>query len=121
MLNLRYRLLARVADEYAAEGFTAVAQDNIYGDHVRLWLDMVETRPVHLVVLRPSVDVVAQRHEERRLRSGKVAYRGGYTPHHNDLDIATIPRDLGLWLDTSAQTPGETVDEIITRASDAAI
>ncbi|MGV9805543.1 hypothetical protein [Micromonospora chersina] len=35
-----------------------------------------------------------------------------------DLDAefrAGTPR-IGLWLDTSAQTPGETVDEILARA-----
>src|SRR6476646_2797261 len=38
LLDLRYRLSATVADEYAAANFTTVVQDNIYGDDVTRWL-----------------------------------------------------------------------------------
>jgi energy-coupling factor transporter ATP-binding protein EcfA2 len=120
LLDLRYRLSAQVADEYAAAGFTAVVQDNIYGADVETWLGLVVTRPLHLVVLRPSVAVVEQRHEERRRRVGKVAYRGGYTAIRNDCDLAATPR-LGLWLDTSLQTPQETVAEILDRRAEAVV
>jgi hypothetical protein len=61
LLNLRYRLSAMVADEYLREGFTAVVQDNIYGQDVLTWLRAVKARPRHLVVLRPSVEVVRER------------------------------------------------------------
>jgi chloramphenicol 3-O-phosphotransferase len=116
LLELRYRLSALVADEYAAAGFTAVVQDNIYGVDVVDWLDRIRSRPLHLVVLRPSVEVVHQRHEQRRNALGKVAYRAGYTPELNDRDLATTPRELGLWLDTSGQSADETVDEIVSRS-----
>lgn len=121
-LELRYRLAATVADEYADEGFTCVVQDNIYGADVRAWFARLRTQPRHLVVLRPSVDVVTQRHDERRARTGKVAYSSSYTPARNDADIATIPEALGgLWLDTSTQTPDETVDEILARRDEAVV
>src|SRR4051812_35703557 len=77
LLDLRYRLSATVADEYAAAGFTTVVQDNIYGIDVEQWLDRVVARPTHLVVLRPRVDVVAARDLERQRVLGKVAYRDG--------------------------------------------
>ena len=48
-LDLRYRLSAMVADEYATAGFTAVVQDNIYGEDVATWLERVRSRPRHLV------------------------------------------------------------------------
>ena len=108
LLELRYRLSARVAGEYAAAGFTTVVQDNIYGDDVVSWLGSIHQRPLHLVVLRPSVSTVAARHEDRRRASGKIAYRGGFTPADNDADLATTPTHLGLWLDTSEQTANET-------------
>ena len=113
LLDLRYRLSAVVADEYAAAGFTTVVQDNIYGTDVVAWLGSIQARPLHLVVLRPSVATVSARHEHRRRETGKVAYRGGYTAADNDADLAKTPTDLGLWLDTSAQTPEETVREIL--------
>ena len=121
LLDLRYGLSAKVADEYASAGFTAVVQDNIYGADVERWIGSVSARPVHLVVLRPSVEVVTQRHDERRRLSGKNAYRGGYTPADNDSDLATTPRQLGLWLDTSDQTPEETVREIVSRSAEAVV
>ena len=121
LLDLRYRLSAVVADEYAAAGFTTVVQDNVYGVDVEAWLDRVAARPRHLVVLRPAVTVVEQRDEDRRRRTGKVAYRGGFTPAVNDEHVAATRRDLGLWLDTSHQTPEQTVDEIMVRADEAMV
>jgi hypothetical protein len=121
LLTLRYRLSALVADEYAAAGFTAVAQDNIYGTDVATWLASISVRPVRLVVLRPSVAIVAERDAERHDRIGKVAYRGEFTPALNDRAVGTIPRDVGLWLDTSAHTPDETVREILARADEAIV
>lgn len=120
-LDLRYRLSALVADEYATAGFTTVVQDNIYGADVERWLDQVRARPLRLVVLRPSVAVVQQRDADRRERTGKVAYRDGFTPAVNDEHVATTPSEVGLWLDTSAQSAQETVDQIVGRAAEAQV
>ncbi len=121
LLDLRYRLSSLVADEYAAAGFTAVVQDNVYGPDVEAWLGRIAARPRHLVVLRPAVAVVEQRDEERRRRTGKVAYRGGFTPAVNDEHVATTRADLGLWLDTSDQTPEQTVAQVLARADEALV
>jgi predicted kinase len=120
LLDLRYRLSSTVASEYARAGFTTVVQDNIYGDDVVAWLERI-TGPTHLVVLRPRVEVVEQRDAERQRTLGKVAYRGGFTPAINDQHVASTPRSLGLWLDTSDQTPDQTVDEIVRRAPEARV
>jgi chloramphenicol 3-O-phosphotransferase len=121
LLELRYRLSAMVTDEYAAAGFVAIAQDNIYGTDVVRWLDRVRSRPRHLVVLRPSVDALEARHEHRRESRGKVAYGPTYTPTSNDLDVSTTPSHLGLWLDTSDWSPTETVDQIVERSNEAVV
>jgi chloramphenicol 3-O-phosphotransferase len=121
LLDLRYRLSAIVADEYAAAGFTTVVQDNIYGSDVEAWIARVSTRPVHLVVLRPSVEVLGQRHEERRRATGKAAYRAGFSAADNDRDLATTPQKLGLWLDSSTQSVEETVNEIVARSAEALV
>ena len=81
----------------------------------------VHARPLHLVVLRPAVAVVEQRDQDRRQRLGKVAYRGGFTPAINDGHVATTRSDLGLWLDTSAQTARQTVDEVLARVGEARV
>ena len=121
LLDLRYRLSAMAAEEYAAAGFTCVVQDNIYGEDVVRWLESVAARPLFLVVLRPSVEVVAARDAARRKATGKVAYRGAFTAADNDAHVATTPRELGLWLDTSSQSPEETLTEILRRQSEARV
>lgn len=121
LLDLRYRLSAVAADHYAGAGFTTVVQDNIYGDDVVRWIDSIRSEPVHLVVLRPSIEVIEQRHEQRRQDSGKVAYSDAYSPRHNDGDLATTPRHLGLWLDTSTQEPVETVETVLAGAAEAVV
>lgn len=121
LLDLRYRLSALVADEYASAGFTTVVQDNIYGIDVERWLDSINAGPTHLVVLRPRVDVVEARDAHRQRTLGKVAYRFGFTPAINDKHVAGMRRDLGLWLDTSEHSPDETVNEILARADEALV
>lgn len=117
LLNLRYRLSAGVAVEYASAGFTCVVQDNIYGGYVATWLEMIAPVTTHLVVLRPDISTVAKRDEARHRATGRVAYRGEFTPEVNDAHLATVPRQLGgLWLNSSEQTPTQTVSEILVRA-----
>jgi gluconate kinase len=119
LLDLRYRLSALVANEYCDAGFTTVVQDNLYGEDVRTWLRRVTVRPRHLVVLRPTVAVVQERDNARRATLGKVAYRQGQiTIQELDHLLDATPK-VGLWLDTSAQTPFETMHEILERRSEA--
>jgi hypothetical protein len=49
------------------------------------------------------------RDAERQRTQSKIACRGGFTPAINDEHVAATRRDLGLWLDTSEQSPDETV------------
>ena len=121
LLSLRYRLSAVVAMEYAAAGFTCVVQDNIYGPDVSTWLDLTDAWPRHLVVLRPSLAAITARDGARCLTTGKVAYQGGYTPEENDAAVGTTLSTLGLWRDTSRQTPADTVTEILDRSDEARV
>lgn len=110
-LRLRYDLAASAADRYAAAGFTVVLQDVVLGPELPALVDRIRHRPLAVVVLAPRADVVAARERDR----SKQGY--GDWPVA-DLDAgfrADTPR-IGLWLDTSAQTPEETVDEILARA-----
>jgi hypothetical protein len=121
LLDLRYQLSAQAVHEYCRAGFTTVVQDNIFGDDVPTWLKDANVQPSHLVVLRPSVSVVKQRDQMRQRAVGKVAYRpGGVSIEQLDEILATTPR-IGLWLDTSNQTPAETLNEIMSRQNEAVI
>lgn len=121
LLDLRYRLSALAAAEYCEAGFTTVVQDNIFGEDIRTWLQAVPARPRHLVVLRPNVAVVLERDHARQREVGKVAYRPGETDAHElDTLLASTPR-IGLWIDTSRQTPIETVQTILERQPEAVV
>jgi hypothetical protein len=121
LLDLRYRLAALTADQYWSAGFTVVVQDNIFGADVPRWLETVAARPRQLIVLRPSVAVVWEREQQRHAATGKNAYRAGeFTVEDLDAQLAATP-PIGLWLDTSAQSPSETVAEILSRHAEALI
>jgi hypothetical protein len=114
-LRLRHRATAAVADLYAAAGFTAVVQDVLLGEHLDELLGQLRTRPRYLVVLAPSPEVVAAREAGR----AKTGY-GAWTVEDLDQGLRAMPRK-GLWLDTSDQSPGETVDAIIDGLAGAAV
>ena len=109
-LRLRYRLAAQAADTYFAAGFTVVLEDVVAGDELPRLVELVASRPLHVVVLLPSIEAIRSRDDAR----GQTGYgrwhvealRGGFAER--------TPR-LGLWLDTSNQEPAETVDEILAR------
>jgi hypothetical protein len=82
---------------------------------------MATGRHRRLVALRPSIDEVKNRDRKRLAETGKVAYRPDrFTPEYLDALFESTPR-IGLWLDTSEQTPTETVDEILRRAAEAVV
>ena len=115
-LQLRYRLGATTADAYATAGFDVVVQDIVMGHDLQGYVDRIRTRPLHVVVLVPRADVVAEREAARP----KTAYRGDVTPENLDEAMRETPR-IGLWLDTSALTAEQTVDEILRRRDESLV
>lgn len=115
-LRLRYDLAAHVADAYAAAGFVAIYQDIILGDDLAELVRRIAARPLFLVVLLASPDVIRERAGGRSKGSGY----GAWTVQGLDELLRASPR-LGLWLDTSAVGPDATVDLVLARAVDARI
>jgi chloramphenicol 3-O-phosphotransferase len=114
-LRLRYELGAATADRYFDAGFSVVVQDMVIGPVLQEYVDLIRSRPLCVVVLVPSTEVVARREAARP----KVAYGdGSYGLHELDTALRTETPTIGLWLDSSAQTPDETVDEVVARAWD---
>ncbi|MDA2809961.1 AAA family ATPase [Nocardiopsis sp. RSe5-2] len=107
-LRLRYRASAAVADEYASDGWTAVVQDVVLGGELAEYAALVRTRPLYVVVLAPSAQVVARRERERP----KSGY-GAWTVEDLDRILREDTPALGLWIDTSDQTPEETVQAVL--------
>ncbi|MGV9413668.1 AAA family ATPase [Nocardia sp. NPDC003693] len=110
-LRLRHRLTASTCDEYFRAGFTVVAQDVVLGAHLTEMVEIIEARPLLVVVLAPRPEAI----ERREAGRGKDAY-GRWTIDLLDAGLRNETPRIGLWLDTSDQTPEETVDDILARA-----
>ncbi|MCS7475488.1 AAA family ATPase [Umezawaea endophytica] len=109
-LRLRYRLAAEVGDAYFQAGFTVVVQDVVLGEELAGMIALIRSRPLLVVVLAPSPGAIAAREAGR----GKNAYGTWAIEQLDDALRHETPR-VGLWLDTSDQTPEQTVDEILAR------
>jgi chloramphenicol 3-O-phosphotransferase len=115
-LRLRYRLSAEVAEHYARTGYTVVVEDVVAGPLLREFVSLFTHRPLHLVVLMPNEEAIAQREADR----AALGY-ADWTVRRLHGVFAEETERLGLWLDTSTQTPEQTVREILSRASESAL
>lgn len=117
-LRLRYRLGAQVADTYVEAGFTVVLQDVVAGPVLAEYVEFITSRPLFVIVLTPRPEVVAAREAARE----KTGYDNGWSIEEFDRGFRGTTPKIGLWLDNSDQSPGETVDTILERAwSEAAV
>jgi chloramphenicol 3-O-phosphotransferase len=107
-LRLRYRLAADAADAYFDAGFTVALEDVIAGPMLPECLALIRSRPLHVVVLMPRRETVADR-DAARPTDG---YEDWSLDALYDLFARDTPR-VGLWLDTSDQMPEETVRAIL--------
>jgi chloramphenicol 3-O-phosphotransferase len=116
-LALRHAIAARTANLYADAGFTVVVQDLFVGATLEPFLGQVTARPLSLVMLAPDVDTVMRREAERV----KTGYKDNWSIRAFDAKVKSETPRIGLWLDSSMQTPDETVDEIVRRLPEARI
>ncbi len=110
-LALRYRLAAATTDTYFRAGFTVIVQDIILGEWLPRFVELVESRPLFVVVLAPRLEVVKTR-EAGRSKTG-----------YDTWDIEQLDRvlreetpKLGLWIDSSDQTSEQSTETILKRA-----
>jgi hypothetical protein len=113
-LQLRRRNMRSLADSFAEAGFVPVIDDVVVSVRVLDgYITGLRSRPLLLVQLTPSLDVIRVRDSGRHKQVFEMwshldAQMRAMTPH-------------GLWLDTSAMTAIETVDEILARSDDAVV
>ena len=110
-LLLRYEGALAVAMTYLGAGFDAVVTDVILGEMLPRFLALVPVSPIHLIVLNPRLDAIRKREAYR----SKTAYGPVWTFDGLYRVLVDETPRLGLWLDTSDQSPAETVDEILAR------
>jgi chloramphenicol 3-O-phosphotransferase len=115
-LELRYAATAKIAQHYADAGFDFTCSDIILGDHVEQWFNALHNVEPHLVVLVPSVDSIV----DRELGRGSTSYTAWQDSGATLADaVRALQKGLndtprrGLWLDTTDQTPEQTVEAIL--------
>jgi hypothetical protein len=107
-LRLRLRNICLLARSFYEAGFTAVLDDIIVGSRIGHVREDLAGLDFMFIMLAPGIEAVRARE------------RGRGTSLWHDWEwltesVLTAPREPGLWLDTSAQSPDETVDEIMRR------
>jgi chloramphenicol 3-O-phosphotransferase len=114
-LRLRRRNMRALADSFAEAGFVPVIDDVVVSAAVMHgYVAGLRSRPLLLVQLAPGLDVIRARDSGR---DKQVFAMWG----HLDAEMRAGMTRYGLWLDTSAMTAAETVDEILARRDDAIV
>ena len=108
-LYMRYNLTAQAAKTYWENGFTVILQDNYYGEALSYMENLLRTCPLEIIVLCPSVEAVTRREKSRN----KTGY-SDFTVEELYADFIRETPRIGFWLDTSEQTPEQSVGEIIS-------
>lgn len=114
-LELRRRNICLLADSFADDGFLPVIDDVVVGPAVLdLYLHLLRTRPLHLVQLTPSLEVIAARDAARHKQVFDTWSHLYETLHQRMTSV-------GYWLDTSDMTAAETVDAILANLDRAVV
>jgi chloramphenicol 3-O-phosphotransferase len=114
-LRLRYEAASQTAKLFSAAGFSVAYQDVVVGPVLKEVVAMYEGFPLHVVVLCPRADVLAEREQRRAKR--------GYDRLTVEQMLAIVegtPR-IGLWVDNSDQSVHETVDAILAGLNSAKV
>lgn len=106
---LRLKQMCLVGRSFYDAGFTVALDDIVLGESWRYVQQQLEGAPVSLVVLAPRVEVVTRQRDLGRAKQPLGAAWAVYL----DQAFRASMAGAGLWLDTSDQTPDETVDHIL--------
>jgi predicted kinase len=110
-LLLRLKNMCLLGRSFFKAGFTVVLDDIIMGDRWHQLRAELHDIPFSLVVLAPHVDVVVQQRDMNRSKGSQGSAWAVYLDHV----LRTTMTNIGLWIDTSEQTPEETVEQILQR------
>ena len=108
-LRLRLTNACLLGKSFVAAGITAVVDDLVIGTRLDDLLEELAGERFVFVMLTPRLDVI-------RAREGGRGTALWAQWEWLDDEIRTRTRRLGLWLDSSDQSPDQTVDAILERA-----
>jgi predicted kinase len=109
-LRLRLKNMCLLGRSFVEEGFSVVLDDIIIGDRWQELQNELHGLPFSLVVLAPSVEIVTRQRDSHREKSPQ----GGEWATYLDRELRTSMAGIGLWIDSSTQTPPETVEQILS-------
>ncbi len=112
-LLLRYQGALAVAEVYLRGGFDVVVEDVIIGPALRDFLALVPVPELHLVFLDPDASAILQRDAGRP----KTAYGTRWSVDGLRAVLREETDRVGLWLDSTGLTAGQTVDRILADLS----
>ena len=114
-LELGAHNAALLAASLIDAGFTPIVDDVVLWSQLTGYREVLSRWPIRLVVLIPPVEAALER--DRGRVEKHVAGRFAYL----DAELRGQMQGLGLWLDTSGVSVGETVETIIRRADEAVL
>lgn len=106
---LRLKHMCLLGRSFFEAGFTVVLDDIVLGESWEYVQAQLQGVPFSLVALAPRVEVVAQQRDRNRAKRPL----GEAWAIYLDRAFRSTMTGIGLWLDTSAMTPEETVDHIL--------
>jgi len=106
---LRLKHMCLLGKSFFEAGFTVALDDIIMGESWPYVEELLQGAPFSMIVLAPRVEVVAQ---QRDLQRSKRPLGEAWAVYLDDILRATM-QGVGHWIDTSEQTPTETVDQIL--------
>jgi len=109
-LRLRLKQMCLLGISFFQTGFTAVLDDIITGDRWEHLQEELKAIPFTIVVLAPRLDIIGQRDAGRQKRT-----LGEHWARFLDEDLRSTMIGKGCWIDSSDQTPEDTVEEILDR------
>jgi predicted kinase len=110
-LHLRLKNMCLLGRSFYESGFTVVLDDIIIGERWQHLQQELQGLPFSLVVLAPRVDVVIKQRELQRPKEPHGRSWAQYLDH----ELRSSMAGIGTWIDTSHQTPAETVEQIMQK------
>jgi predicted kinase len=107
--RLRLKHMCLLARSFFEAGFTVVLDDIMLGESWRYVQELLQGLPYSLVILAPRVEVVAQVRDQQRAKRPLGAAWAVYL----DRAFRETMTGVGCWIDSSAQTPEETVKQVL--------